>query len=157
MPLYPSHHYPSYPIMAAAREDIPQHNLGSAGQVDVRNVVEAIYSGALTPAEGSKKCESSAANLERWARDLPPGLYNNSSTSSLRRATNRMFSIKDSRETEWQEDEMRVILRDVIWGGKSIRSQSTRTSIRKFGLKGESSNLNLPHSTSHLTSFYDHS
>lgn len=133
---------PGEPRAPTSREhagDIPQHSLKSAGQVAVRDAVEAIYSGTLTASVASKSCEASCASLEKWVRDLPPGLRNDANSLSLRRATNSMFSIKDGRETPWHNEEMREALQDVICGRKSVRGTARATMLRKSpGLKGGS-------------------
>jgi hypothetical protein len=117
--------------------DIPKHSLKSAGQIAIRDAVEAIYSGTLTASVASKLCEASSANLEKWVHDLPRGLSNDANSLSLRRATNSMFSIKDGRETPWHDGEMRGALQDVICGRKSVRGTARATMLREsLGLKG---------------------
>ena len=123
---------PPAPARKAALGDIPQHTLKRAGQIAVRDAVEAVYSRTATAAAASNTCSSSAASLAKWASELPQGLYNNATSSSLRRATNRMFLIKAGRETPWEDEEMRTAIRDAICGHASVRQVAKAALLRKW-------------------------
>jgi hypothetical protein len=97
---------------------------------EVRCVVESIYLGEITPAEGEEICLKSSDDLAHWARELPPNLHNNASTSGLRRATNKLLGIEE--RVHWEVEEMRVAIREVLINKRHIAAVAKETCIRKY-------------------------
>lgn len=112
-----------------------QSTLTRCDPQEVREVVENIYRGVITPAEGEEICLKSAEQLEDWARQLPPNLYNDSTSSALRRSSNLLLGIKEN--VHWKEEEMRVAMREVLIKRRSVRVVAKevlipRTSLRRY-------------------------
>lgn len=56
---------------------------------EVRLVIERIYMGEISPAEGEEICLQSSTDLESWVHQLPLNLYNNPSSSALKKKEKR--------------------------------------------------------------------
>jgi hypothetical protein len=104
---------------------------------EVRDVVEDIYMGVISIAEGVHRCHpevhgtlQSAMDLEMWVSALPLGLYNNPSSTALRRATNSLLGIEE--KVKWLPDEMRLAVRDVLLCRKAVKAVAREAQIRRF-------------------------